>query len=188
MAEEVRVTVDDSGVRATIDMLMQRLQPSALRGFLATRAHEQLKHRAESRFENEGDDAVGSWAQLAYMTGRVRSFQGFGPFHPINVRTGQLKNFVLNTFTIREMASGATLSMPGQASGKLLSKFRTAQQGGYAPGGATKSGFGRGNASATRGESGPNRSAPARPVVALSEFDSTLIQHELLDWVRQGIF
>lgn len=188
MAEQVRITVDDSAVRGVIEALQQKLQPSALRGFLATRAHEELKRRAEARFENEGDDAVGSWAELAYMTGRIRSFQGYGPFHPINVRTGKLRNFVLNTFTIRELGAGATLSMPGQASGKLMSKFRTAQQGGYAPGGATKSGFGRGSASASRGESGPNRSAPARPVIGLSEIDSTVLQHELLDWIRQGIF
>lgn len=189
MASEIRFEVDDSGVRGVIEALQQRLMPNQLQEFLIAHAHPELKQSAEERFANEGDDIVGAWAELTRTTGLVRSWLGYPPFHPINVRSGALKNFVLNTFTTRVSGgAGAVLMMPGPASGELLSKFRVAQQGGAGLGGVTRSGFGRGSASATHGESGPNRPTPPRPVLAIGQRDSLEISLQLLDWLRVGIF
>ena len=178
---QLKVTVVTTDVTAMVLKLQDRLSPSALKGFLIERAHRDLRLRAEQRFSSEGDDATGPWQQLAYATGRIRMFQGYGPFHPINVRTGKLKSFVLNSFTIKAQSRGVTLMMPGSATGELMAKFRTAQQGG---GGKARTS----RPTTGEGSSGPNRMAPARPVLALMSRDREMIYNDLLDWVRAGIF
>jgi hypothetical protein len=193
--DNVHIEVDDSLVLGVVEALQLKLQPSELKVWLTTHAHRELRERAEERFANEGDDAVGKWAELTRATGIVRQYLGYSPFHPINVRSGALKNLVLNTFTVKDRgASGASLSMPGPASGEMLSKLRVAQQGGFGTGGTTRAGFGRGSARSSSGgewgniRTGPNRPAPPRPVLALSQRDSLVLSHSLLDWIRQGIF
>lgn len=192
---DVHLVVDDTGVRHVIEALQLRLQPDALKEFLIAHAHTALRERAAQRFANEGDDVVGKWAELARATGIVRQFLGYSPFHPINVRTGALRDYVLNTFTTRNSGgAGAVLMMPGPASGEMLSKLRVAQQGGSGTGGTTKSGMGRGSASARGGDffghglAGPNRPTPPRPVLAIGPMDGAEIGRRLLEWVRAGIF
>jgi hypothetical protein len=178
----LKITVDSTDVEAMFHKLESRLSPGALRIFLNARAHRDLAQRAQQRFANEGDDASGPWADLAFMTGRIRAWQGFLPFHPINVRTGALRSFVINSYTVKETVGGATLTMPGEASGTLLAKFTQAQLGG--------GGGPRVSARPTRDEGthGPNRPAPPRPVVALSVVDTLMISMDLLDFIRQGMF
>jgi len=185
MTFALKIDVDPTEVEAMFHHLQLRLSPGALRVFLNTRAHRDLAMRAQQRFANEGDDATGPWADLTFMTGRIRAWQGYPPFHPINVRTGALRNFVVNTFTVKETAHGATLKMPGEASGDLLAKLTQAQVGG---GGRPRTSRPAHFATRPEGDAGPNRPAPPRPVVALSIVDTMMISMDLLEFIRQGSF
>lgn len=184
---QINFNVDTSDITDTILKMQERLSPSGLKTFLITKAHRDLRRRTTARFNTEGDDATGPWAQLAFMTGRIRAFQGYGPFHPINVRTGQLRSFVLNSFTVKEQSRGVTLMMPGAASGKLLSKFKQAQQGGGGKTRTSRPTVYRATVQHTEGDAGPNRMAPARPVLALSVTDKWTIVPDLLQWIRVGL-
>lgn len=170
---DLNVTVDTSAVDATVQQLQERLMPMSLAGFMTGVAHPILRKRAEERFAAGGDEASGAWAQLTFATGKIRMYQGYSPFWPINVRTGELKNFVETSFTVDEKAGGVVMTLPGEGSATQMSKFLVAQQGG---------------AGRMRSQQGPNRPTPARPVLALGEIDSVEIQHGLLDWIREGIF
>jgi hypothetical protein len=172
---DFQVTVDTAAVEEMIAKLQQKLAPASLTSFLIAKAHSELRTRAEERFAQEGDDVSGPWAELTYATGRIRSFKGFQPFTPINVRTGALKRFVLGSFTVKQQSRGVTLMMPGPANGDLMDKFRTAQQGSAKTRRPSRS-------------AGPNRPTPARPVLGMNERDAEVIQHELIDWIRAGVF
>jgi hypothetical protein len=177
---DFEVTVDTSAAEEMVAKMQQKLMPESLTSFLIAKAHRVLRNRAEERFANEGDEVSGPWKELAYATSRIRAFQGYGAFEPINVRTGALRRFVLNSFTVKQQSRGVTLMMPGPASGEMLSKFKTAQQGSI--------GHTVGRSGVVTNREGPNRPAPARPVLGLGEIDADLISHELLDWIRAGIF
>jgi phage gpG-like protein len=172
---DFEVTVDTAAVEEMVAKMQQKLSPASLTSFLISKAHRELRERAEERFAQEGDDVSGPWRQLTYATGRIRSFKGFQPFTPINVRTGALKRFVLGSFTVKQQSRGVTLMMPGPANGDLMSKFRTAQQGSSKTSRPSRS-------------AGPNRPTPARPVLGMNERDSAAIQHELIEWIRAGVF
>lgn len=106
---------------------------------------------------------VGKWHPLHAVTARIRGSRGYGPWHPINVRTQQLLYFASGTYTVQGVgAGGASLTMPGPASGQLAKKFRTAQQG------------------------DPATNTVARPVVAISGSDRIDISQAFLDFVRGG--
>lgn len=157
-----------------IGKMMARLSPNELRGFLATKTFRYLSARAQARFENEGDDVTGPWAELAFMTGRIRQWHGFQPFHPINVRTGALRHHILNSFRIMQTGNVATLQMPGnQGNATLRSKIAVAQLGS--------------NGAGSKRYGGPNRSAPARPVLGMNDRDALRIGSDLLEWIQLGM-
>lgn len=189
MSEMVTVHVESAAVQALLNHLRNKLTPMGLIEWMHTRAHIILRERASTRFSSEGDDAVAPWIDLAFATGRIRAAQGYSPYHPINVRSGQLRNFILNSFTVRPSGGGAVMMMPGNASGTLLSKLRVAQSGG---GNRVETQIARpglsGRSNATLGVRSANvRPAPPRPVIALSATDMTLLGHSLMDWIQMGM-
>lgn len=169
------VDVDSSEPEELLQKLIDRLMANQLKGFLATKVFRHLSNRASQRFAAEGDDASGPWTELAYATGRIRMFRGFQPFHPINVRTGALRRHILNSFKVFGAGEGgAYLQMPGnQGTREMQSKIKVAQMGGF----ATQS----------NRATGPNRAAPPRPVLAMSNRDHDRIGNDLLDWIRAGV-
>jgi len=185
---EVIVHVEDAAVQALLNHLRNKLTPMGLIEWMHTRAHVILRERASTRFSGEGDDAVSPWIDLAFATGRIRAAQGYSPYHPINVRSGALRNFILNSFTVRPSASGAVMMMPGNASGVLLSKLRVAQQGGKRVETQVSRPGLTGRSNATLGvRTARVRPAPPRPVVGLSTVDMTLLGHDLMDWIQMGM-
>lgn len=169
------VFVDIEGIDETAlryDAMAARLDPLPLSQWLQRKAHPWLRSRAAARFAAEGDDAAGKWAELAHTTGLIRHNLGFSAFHPINVRTGRLKQFTLSTYTIDRTVSTATLTMPGRGDRTVENKLRVAQKGGNNAKRGPKS-----------SKYGPNRPTPARPVVALSEFDERVLNASLAHWV-----
>lgn len=151
-------------VSRKLGRLQRVLSPASIGAFLTTSAEQYLHNRAAQRFAHEGDDAVGQWQQLAFATQNIRSSQGFGAAHPINVRTGRLRDFIVNApGSLQIDPTGAMLTLPGsQPSGELGEKFQTAQQG------------------------KPPRT-PARPVLAMSATDLAGVMSLLEVFIRSGV-
>jgi hypothetical protein len=168
MTQELVIEVDAAAVERSVGNLTRRLAPAGLRVWLRGGARPILRDRIATRFENEGDDAAGKWADLAAATGAFRSRQGFPAFHPINVRTGRLKWFTLLTFRLRSEATGAILSIPGDGDPLSIKKLRMAQRGGVSP----------------KAKRGGGVAIPARPVVALSGVDQRLLFASLKEFLE----
>lgn len=165
---------DTAQVNAELARLMMRLRQSSLRIFMQDKVRPFINQRTRDRFRTEGDDASGKWEQLQLTTGRIRMFKGYPPLHPINVRSGQLRNFVTTSSRVSNVGRyGASLTFPGALPrGELRNKLEIAQVGG------------RGKQS--RHHAGPNRAAPARPVLALGFVDQQFVGYSLLDWIKVG--
>lgn len=144
----VTIEGDAFGVVAAIAVAFD---PPAIHAWMSGPVTEFLVTRTTNRFATEGDDASGKWAPLAPATETIRATMGYGPAHPINVRTGQLRDWVLDASPeIIVSSGGASMRYPSDPpSGKLAAKVETAQHGG-----------------------GSTGKAPPRPVMAISEFDA----------------
>lgn len=94
-----------------------------------------LQERVEDRFAQQGDDASGKWAPLTEATQRIRASKGYTPAGPINIRTGEMYNWLLNANG--ELVGGVVgeggdllLMWPGDyPSGELGDKLAHAQEG-----------------------------------------------------------
>ena len=147
-------------------MLVEKISNTSapvLAKWMATRAIPWLADRAEARFDEEGDDASGPWPPLAYPTQQIRSFEGYGATGPINVRTGELQDYVVGSAgDIRATSYTASLKWPDATAGELTRKMISAQRGRKSP------------------------PTPPRPVVAFSEVDRSNLISSLQDWVNAG--
>lgn len=161
------ITVDASDVEDLIESIGGALSPTGLSVFLEGPAYEYLSQRVEARFASEGDAASGDWPPLAAFTVRQRERLGYGGEHPINVRTGELWDYAVNTYQVFPAGSGAVLEMPerGAADSELARKFKTAQEG---------------------RDPNPNPSmapVPPRPVVAFDAADAEILLEMMNEWV-----
>ena len=155
-----------SNVEEMLLRLDTALDPRAVAGFLTGSIDPYLRSRAAARFQGEGDDVVGEWAPLAPATEAIREQAGYGASHPINVRTGELEDYIVNSPNRIDITpGGADLVLPGTApSGELAKKVRTAQQG---------------------NETGPI--TPARPVLGMNERDLAFIMFALMEYIETGV-
>lgn len=156
---------DDRGVVAMLERLEHALEPTSIAAFLGTRVDPILKSRAKSRFRGEGDDVTGAWAPLASATQSIRASQGYGPSHPINVRTGEMEAYITGfrpDITI-EPGVGARLDFPGGSPNQSITdKIRVAQQGASHP------------------------PTPRRPVLGVNERDLELVMVALAFHIAEG--
>jgi len=154
---DVLIIGDDKGVQAMLHRLDTALNPVAIVAFLGGTVDAWFRQRAQSRFANEGDEVVGSWAPLSFATQQIRSQLGYGPAHPINVRTTELERYIVDaTPSVVATATGALYTTPGSpASGKLKQKMEAAQRGLASP------------------------PTPARPVLGMGETDMAFILEAL---------
>jgi hypothetical protein len=125
--------VDDHQVTRALDNLATLLSPQGMEFFLGAKMGPYLRQRAKERFDTEGDDAVGMWAPLRPATVAIRAE---GPWaisgeHPINRRTGELENWVVDGGWFAYPDSlGATMQYPKTTpGGELKKKVKTAQLG-----------------------------------------------------------
>lgn len=90
-----------------------------------------IQDRTEKRFQSEGDDVSGPWAALQASTQEVRTRYQLGPDHPINVRTGEMEQWLTEgNWKIVESGFGVTLTYPGGTPNQAVQeKMRTAQIG-----------------------------------------------------------
>lgn len=168
---DLEVHVDSNATLKALSHFESLTSPNSMRQFLKDFAQPYFRGRINARFASEGDSAVGKWKELTYATARIREFQGFHPFHPINRRTGAMQSFLTSSFSIDSFGYGSRLRIPGSLTGEMRKKVSTAQQGSIGQSGR---------------EMGPNRPAPPRPVLAIDLLDLRAISEGLLEWITEG--
>lgn len=163
----INVTVDSVDTIIDLTMIGVGLSGPSMAAWLNTVASPILQERAQQRFLSEGDSASGPWAELKYPTVQIRRAgrYGFdGGAHPINVRTKELLNFVVeNQGDLAFSTDAAVLLWPTVPSGELEDKYKTAQLGRDSP------------------------PTVPRPVVAWDETDLVLLLSGMAEWIDQLI-
>lgn len=173
----VDIVVDDKDVQRLLQSFERAVSTLSLEYLLSNGIADALRWRAQNRFTTEGDSASGKWAALRPATEEIREFLGYSRAHPINKRSGALRQFVgQSKGAVLAMPDGAAMMWPNLAAGDLEDKLRVAQQGsrrGANPG-------------------WPSARTPRRPVVALDQADVALVLgavgRHLEDSMRLGGF
>lgn len=162
---DITFGIEAGEVEEALDRLQSAFSNVSMVKFMRGAVQPHLHERATQRFESEGDSASGKWKPLTDYTNKDRQKQGFSAAHPINVRTGQLRDFITNQdgdISQTGIAGTMRLDMPGGTSDdELLSKLETAQLG---------------------RDPNPNpkfNPVPARPVMALDRLDLDFVMTEL---------
>lgn len=157
MSFYVYFDVSQAQFAGTVALLNQRLSSVGLSLFLKTVVDPFVRNRIEQRFISEGDDVSGKWHPLTAATALIRTQKGFPPDHPINVRTGLMRQFLVGTpGDVRASGPLVTLTHPPPtADGLMTQKISTAQAGKSRP------------------------QTPARPVMGLNTNDALFITSEL---------
>jgi hypothetical protein len=141
---------NDLEVLAMIAAVEKALDPVSVGEWLLTEFDPFLSQRAAYRFAEQGDDASGSWPELADYTVYDRINLGYGA-GPIQVRTQDLEDYITETpGDIFITQAGARMVFPGSGAtqaNKLKYKVGSAQKGNVRTG------------------------APPRPVLAANEVD-----------------
>lgn len=170
MTVSVQMWGESEAVEAMLANMDSRLEPTALAAFLGAHIDPYLRRRAKERFQNEGDEMVGSWLPLASATVTIREASGFPGEHPINVRTGELEDYITGGAANPALpipGVGAALDFPGRpATGELKRKVETAQQGKPASAGM--------------------RATPPRPVLAVGMEDLAFTVSSLTFFLSTG--
>ena len=155
---------DASEVYKMLDHLDTCFSSAGLEVFMAQRIAPFFRQRAELRFVGEGDDTTGPWAPLAASTVAIRQGMGFPGEHPINIRTGDLYDYITKGrgTIVHEGAGDTALHFPQAEapSAKLSKKLIGAQMG------TTK--------------------APARPVLAVGETDLMFFITQFMYYIQEG--
>jgi len=131
MLGTLHFSMNDAAVQKSLTDLAVLLSPVGMTAFLGGQVGPYLARRAGERFQSEGDDVTGPWAPLKPATVQIRESQGYPGDHPINRRTGELEEWVVQGgWDAYPQGIGATLRFPGKTpQGELRSKVETAQKG-----------------------------------------------------------
>lgn len=157
------ITVDDSEVSTAMKRITQTMAPHSLEAFLTGTVEPYFKERAASRFKQQGDNRSGRWKPLAKMTKEIRAEEGFGASRPINIRTGELHDYITKAPGTHGAGAGqAYLVLPGRGSNEEEEKARVAQLG--------------------KPQNRPFRPVPARPVMVMNEVDNRQIVRKMNRW------
>ena len=164
----VEIDVDVLDTIAFVHAIIAATSGTSIVAFLENQASAYFRDDIESRFEEEGDAKSGFWKPLADATVDIRRQYGFGD-GPINVRTGEFKEFMLADYDVIAGGDFAEMNVPGDAPDPILKeKLTTAQKG---------------KSTNPIPEFGPT---PARPVLAISEMDVMqlieLLEFHIVQW------
>lgn len=160
--------IEIGGTSVQVDRILHYFSiifsPIGFAVFLNLHVGPYLQSRAVNRFQGEGDDVTGSWAELQPATQEVRARQGVGSEHPINIRTTEMEDWITGgNWDVRENLYGATLTFPGGTpSPSVKEKVTTAQIGRNFP-----------------------QTTP-RPVLGMNERDLTYIMATMAFWIAEG--
>lgn len=154
----IQFFIDTDDAEVALLRLEEAVSPSSFCHFLAANVDPYLRKRADERFISEGDSASGKWAPLKKATQEMRTRYGFPPAHPINERTGQLRDHITSRDgQVSMIGPAAVLTLPGSGMEWITEqKIMTAQKGKSKP------------------------STVARPVLALDSEDLAYVLTALL--------
>lgn len=116
--------------------LEMKMQAPAMIAFMQSAVVPYVQQRTAARFAGEGDDVVGKWSPLKVETETIRIKHGYPGAHPINVRTGAMRNALTGSFGDVVSAGGVTdMEYPNgvNITGQLARKITTAQMGSMFP-------------------------------------------------------
>lgn len=170
-ADIVVVDVDTIDVQNMLHLAMMAVDTPSMMTFMNTKVDDYLGNRAADRFAVEGDDASGNWAPLTETTRRIKEALG-APADEINIRTGDLAAWVIETSDVESNGLGVTLTKPSQeifSDPVATTKLQHAQQG------------------TNSNPLFPGAVTPARPVVALAERDMATIVQMLQAWIMAEV-
>ena len=170
-ADIVVVDVDTIDVQNMLHLAMMAVDTPSMMTFMNTKVDDYLGNRAADRFAVEGDDASGNWAPLTETTRRIKEALG-APADEINIRTGDLAAWVIETSDVESNGLGVTLTKPSQeifSDPVATTKLQHAQQG------------------TDSNPLFPGAVTPPRPVVALAERDMATIVQMLQAWIMAEV-
>ena len=161
----LHVDILSNEVDRNLRALEVALAPQSLMVFHEMFTRNIIRERMQDRFDRNGDEMSGPWAQLSDARQDIRSHAGLFPTRPINVGTGELRDWLEgNRGSNRPSALGAMYSFPGAIPRRqsVRSKYETAQKG-KAAGFPMPDGHG-----GTKPSPSPT---PPRPIVGLDALD-----------------
>lgn len=158
----VTITPDADQWAAVIDAIDLPFRAGPMQDFLEGDATQILIDRLTRRFDNEGDDASGRWAELRPATQAIRELAGFPAKHPINDRTGGMRRWLTSASgtATTSPGDGQSLTWPDRGTSNLEEKLAVAQEGTDDP------------------------PTVRRPVLAVSEVDMALVTEALVDHIE----
>lgn len=161
----LQIIGEDQGVRKMLTATLEAVDPAHMLLFMGGMVTPYIEARIASRFSNEGDDVSGKWAPLKETTQHIRETEGYGPDHPINVRSGAMKEWLLsNPPDLTTNGLEAIMAFPGgNPSQSVENKLETAQ----------------------RGSSNPE--TVPRPVLGLNSADAAFVLMALSEWVSRWV-
>ncbi len=138
--QKVSIDVNSLSIDNLIFNLFMAVSGPSLADFLIDDAHKHFVDEIYMRFVHKGDDKSGQWAPLHDATIDIRRALGYPNDNEINVRTGDLLRFVVESYDILAGPMYAQMDLPGAPPTEALAdKLRRAQRGsddnilGYGP-------------------------------------------------------
>lgn len=117
-------------VMALFGLVLESVSGAGLERFLVEEAGPWFENDISDRFHEEGDVRAGFWPPLKESTQRIRASRGFDPTEPINIRTDELYQFVVNHRSYSFGPDFAMMEVPGDPPDPLTAKkLLTAQRG-----------------------------------------------------------
>lgn len=152
--------VDSSQVDLLEAGLQRALSPTSIEGFLLTKAAGYLQEITGINFAHETSRDGQAWEPLHDATNAIREQDGYSPEHPINERTGELREWLTNSHgDVAPGLDGAELTWPSEGDPDAERKLQVAQQG------------------SKRGENPlfPSSATNPRPVIGAGEVDLAIL-------------
>lgn len=160
---QFEIEMDTTSVDTMLDKLVLATSQTSLEEFMRVEVNEFFETRIGDTFNEEGGVKTGFWAPLSEATVAIREALGYGGDSPINVRTGELQDFVQYGREYLQGDDWVEMQVPGSPPDPITAqKLKTAQQG---------------NPSNPIPGFGPT---PPRPILAVDEMDLARIMEMLV--------
>ncbi len=169
-SDDVGIYVDETEVADLLHHMIIATGYPGIKEWMHDEAAPWLQERLEHRFGEEGDDASGAWDDLSLTTRRIRHEEGFPAAHPINVRTGSLRRWLVGAeekvVPRGSSGDGASMTFPGDdpPDTQTKKKLKVAQRG------------------EAHNAMFAGAYTPARPVLAVNEVDLEVLLLSYADW------